>query len=80
MHKKHEMLSELKRMLQDLLTAKTKGVSYQRLARAHGYVDGYMKALLEANIATQRELLAMVAEERASMHGPALVVEESISA
>ena len=67
MHEKHEMLSELKRMLQDLLTAKTKGVSYQRLARAHGYVDGYMKALLEANIATQRELLAMVGR-RARQH------------
>ena len=45
---KSEMLNELKRMLNDVLTATTKGVSYQRLARAHGYVDGYMKALLDS--------------------------------
>ena len=44
---KSEMLNELKRMLNDVLMAKTKGITYQRLARAHGYVDGYMKALLD---------------------------------
>ena len=35
--------------------AKTKGL-VPRLARAHGYVDGYMKALLDAGVATQQEL------------------------
>ena len=42
------MLNELKRMLNDVLLAKTRGVTYPRLARAHGYVDGYMKALLDS--------------------------------
>jgi hypothetical protein len=73
MHKA-EMLNELKRMLNDVLVAKSKGVSYQRLARAHGYVDGYMKALLDAGMATQQELLSMVAEERAAVDGPAVRV------
>ena len=68
---KAEMLNELKRMLNDVLMAKTKGVSYQRLARAHGYVDGYMKALLDSGVASQQELLTMVAEERAAVDGPA---------
>jgi hypothetical protein len=71
---KAEMLNELKRMLNDVLVAKSKGVSYQRLARAHGYVDGYMKALLDAGMATQQELLGMVAEERAAVDGPAVRV------
>ena len=68
------MLNELKRMLNDVLIAKSKGVSYQRLARAHGYVDGYMKALLDAGMATQQELLQMVAEERNRVDGPAVRV------
>ena len=62
-------------MYKSLLMAKTKGVSLPAACADHGYVDGYMEALLEANIATQRELLAMVAEERANIHGPALVEE-----
>jgi hypothetical protein len=71
---KAEMINELKRMLNDVLVAKSKGVSYQRLARAHGYVDGYMKALLDAGMATQQELLTMVADERAAVDGPAVRV------
>jgi hypothetical protein len=57
-----------------VLVAKSKGVSYQRLARAHGYVDGYMKALLDAGMATQQELLTLVAAERAKVDGPAVRV------
>jgi len=72
-----EMLNELKRMLNDVLVAKSKGITYQRLARAHGYVDGYMKALLDAGLATQKELLTMVAEERARVDGPAVRVSGS---
>ena len=70
---KAEMFGELRAMLNDLLQAKTKGASYPRLARAHGYVDGYMKALLETGMATKKELLALVADERTALHGPALV-------
>ena len=72
MQTKAEMLSELKVMLVDVLDAKTKGASYPRLARAHGYVDGYMKAMLQAGIATKKELLTLVAEERTALHGPAV--------
>jgi hypothetical protein len=71
---KAEMLNELKRMLNDVLAAKAKGISYQRLARAHGYVDGYMKALLDAGMATQQELLTLVADARAAVDGPAVRV------
>src|SRR5437868_8645791 len=48
MRTKADMLNDLKVMLYDALLAKTRGVTYPRLARAHGYVDGYMKALLDA--------------------------------
>jgi hypothetical protein len=58
-------------MLRDVFVARQSGASYPRLARAHGYVDGYMRALLESGQATKEELLELVAAERASISGPA---------
>ena len=72
MRTKADMLSELKVMLYDALLAKTRGATYPRLARAHGYVDGYMRALLDAGIATNQELLALVGEARTTVDGPAI--------
>jgi hypothetical protein len=59
-------------MLHDLFVARAAGTSHVRMARAHGYVDGYMRALIEAQLATRDELLRLVAEERARVDGPAL--------
>ena len=72
MRTKADMLNELKVMLYDALLAKTRGVTYPRLARAHGYVDGYMKALLDAGLATNQELLTLVSEARTTVDGPAV--------
>ena len=72
MRTKADMLNELKVMLYDALLAKTRGVTYPRLARAHGYVDGYMKALLDSGIASNHELLDLVAEARTTVDGPAV--------
>ena len=72
MRTKADMLNELKVMLYDALLAKTRGVPYPRLARAHGYVDGYMKALLDAGLATNQELLSIVSEARTTVDGPAV--------
>ena len=72
MRTKADMLNELKVMLYDALLAKTRGVTYPRLARAHGYVDGYMKAMLDSGIATNQELLDLVAEARTTVDGPAV--------
>jgi hypothetical protein len=68
---KAEMLENLKTMLRDVFRLRNDGVAYARLARAHGYVDGYMRALLESNIADKAELLALVAAERETVDGPA---------
>ncbi len=65
------VLAELRRMLHDLFVATEQGVAQPRLARAHGYADGYMKAMLQAGIVNQRELLSIVAEERGRVAGPA---------
>lgn len=62
----------LRAMLRDMFVARAVGTSQVRTARAGGYVDGYMRALLDHGLATQAELLRMVAEERAAVDGPAL--------
>lgn len=68
---KSEMLETLRAMLADVFRLRMDGVAYARLARAHGYVDGYMRVLLETGIANKSELLALVAEERTKVDGPA---------
>lgn len=64
-------IAELRRALRDMLTLMNQGSTFPKLSRAQGYVDGYMSAMLEANLVSQKELLAVVAEERAKMNGPA---------
>jgi hypothetical protein len=74
MRTKAEVLSELQTMLRDLLAAAAAGAGRARIARAHGYVDGYMRALLDLGIADQAELLQLVASERERVSGPAVRV------
>ena len=68
---KADMLAELRRLLHDVFVARAEGAHYNRLARAHGYVDGFMRALLESGECTKQELLELVALERAAVSGPA---------
>lgn len=69
---KAEVLAELRTMLADVFAAKEKGEAYGRLARAHGYVDGYMRALLDIGFVTKGELLEVVNAERERASGPSL--------
>ncbi|MSP26529.1 MAG: hypothetical protein EXR75_15555 [Myxococcales bacterium] len=71
MTSKAEMLTELKKLLHDVFAARATGTAHPRSSRANGYVDGYMRALLEGGIATKAELLAIVAEERRVVFGDA---------
>jgi hypothetical protein len=72
MRSKVEMMSGLQRMLHDLFTAREAGVSYPKVARTQGHVDGYMRALLECGQASKQELLELVAAERSRVSGPAV--------
>jgi hypothetical protein len=74
---KAEVLHDLETMLRDVLRATDSGRSYARVARAHGYVDGFMRGLLDTGFATKDELLAIVARERAETSGPATADVES---
>ena len=68
---KAQLCDNLRVMLRDVFRLRSEGAAYARLARAHGYVDGYMRALMEAGLADQKELLAIVSEERRAVDGPA---------
>jgi hypothetical protein len=64
MKEKAEVISELRSMLADVFAAKASGEAYERLARAHGYVDGYMRALIDLGTMTKEELVGIVTTER----------------
>jgi hypothetical protein len=64
MKDKIEVISEVRSMLADVFAAKASGEVYERLARAHGYVDGYMRALIELGVVGKDELLELVTLER----------------
>jgi len=70
MHPKDQMLRELNVLLRDMLEMRYRGGDHAHLAHAQGLVDGYMRALLEAGLATRDELLAVVREQRTALDGP----------
>jgi hypothetical protein len=72
MKSKTEVVAELRSMLADVFAAKASGEAYGRLARAHGYVDGFMRALLDMGVVTKAELLEVVNAERERSSGPAM--------
>jgi len=76
---KSEMLSELRTMLHDVLVAREQGQAAVKLGRAHGYIDGYMKALLDCGVATKKELLDVVSGERERVSGPAIRAVDEVS-
>ena len=72
MGNKSDVVGQLRAMLRDIFLAKAAGETHARLARAHGYVDGYMRALLETGTIAKDELLEIVAAERERSSGPAM--------
>lgn len=72
MKTKSELLGELRTMLADVFAAKAAGEAYGRLARAHGYIDGFMRAMLDVGVVTKAELLEVVNSERERRSGPAI--------
>ena len=61
----HERVEDILRtMLRDLFEVDRRGARGDKLARVHGYTDGYMRALVDLGFSTQKELLQLVLEER----------------
>lgn len=64
---------ELKRALSESLSLQSQGGFHAKVSKAQGFVDGYMRAVLDAKIMTQDEMLKLVAEVRSQARGPATV-------
>ncbi len=59
-----QLMETLRALLRDVLKARFDGAAYAKLARAHGYADGYMRALLDAGLVNRDDLLGVVGDER----------------
>jgi hypothetical protein len=80
MRTKAELLGDVQGMFRGVLAGRSEGA---RQSRAQGYLDGYMRALLETGAASKEELLEIVSQERERASGPALrtldgLAEESV--
>ncbi|MCZ7682261.1 MAG: hypothetical protein M5U28_27105 [Sandaracinaceae bacterium] len=61
---KEELLARVCELVRQVTEARFAGAMHSKLARAHGYADGYMRALLDAGLADRDELLALVGKAR----------------
>jgi hypothetical protein len=58
------LLRTLRERLHEAFMARYQGAAYARIARATGFADGYMQAMLDAGLAGEKEMLQLVGEER----------------
>jgi hypothetical protein len=61
---KKMLLDRVRELVADVTRARFAGGAYAKLARAHGYADGYMRALLDAELVDRTELILAVGSER----------------
>lgn len=68
------LLDTLRKLLSEAFAAHQRGSAGAPLGRAYGKADGFMLALIESGLATQKEMSAVVLEERTRRLGPATKV------
>jgi hypothetical protein len=66
---KEELLDRICELVRQVTVARFEGALYAKLARAHGYADGYMRALMDAGIVDRDELLTLVGQARREASG-----------
>jgi hypothetical protein len=66
-----EVLEILRSLLRESFRLQAEGGSQPRLSQALGYVDGYVRALIETGVADHATLLAIVRDVRAESRGAA---------
>ena len=59
-----ELKDTLRGLVRKTIETRFSGANYASLAQARGYADGYMRALLDANLIDQKQLLELVNAER----------------
>ncbi|MEM7139291.1 MAG: hypothetical protein AAF436_17785 [Myxococcota bacterium] len=59
-----ELKVTLRGLVKKTIETRFSGANYASLAQARGYADGYMRALLDAGLVDQKQLLELVNAER----------------
>jgi hypothetical protein len=72
-----ELLEILRSLLRESFRLQAEGGQQPRLSQAVGYVDGYVRALVETGVADHATLLAVVRDVRAESRGAATRVLEA---
>ena len=75
-----ELHAILKSLLRESMRLHADGASGQRLGRADGYVDGFVRALVEAGVSDHATILGIVKGVRREIGGPATAEVEADSA
>ena len=66
-----QLLAEVRRLVRASIDGRYRGEMHVNKVRAQAYADGYMRALTDAGLIAQDELLHAVAEARAEVAGAA---------
>ena len=59
-----QLKGTLRGLVRKTIETRFSGANYATLAQDRGYADGYMRALLDADLIDQRQLLELVNAER----------------
>ncbi|AKF05599.1 hypothetical protein [Sandaracinus amylolyticus] len=59
-----DLLDRVRALVADVTRARFEGSAYAKLSRAHGYADGYMRALLDAGLVSRETLISAVGDAR----------------
>ena len=62
-----QLVAEARRLLSDAIAARYRGDLHANKVRQQAYADGYLRALGDAGLLSQRELLELVTETRLSL-------------
>jgi hypothetical protein len=66
-----ELHAVLKGLLRDSMRLHAEGAPGSRLGQADGYVDGFIRALVEAGLSDQTTILGVIRDTRREVAGPA---------
>jgi len=75
-----ELHDVLRSLLRDSMHLHAQGAAGSRLGQADGYVDGFIRALVEAGLSDHAMILSIVREVRREIAGPATRTLETESA
>lgn len=67
-----DALAKVRELLSEVVRLRHEGCRREQLAHATGACDGYIRALLDLGVCSEREVLAAVQGARFSADGPAL--------